>query len=45
MNVVKNVDYVLIDVQRPTDEQYIPQYVTLKEVSHQVESVDIIHEN
>ncbi|MFW9905688.1 MAG: nucleotide sugar dehydrogenase [Candidatus Thorarchaeota archaeon] len=36
ITVVKNMDYVLIDVQTPTDEQHIPQYVSLKEVSHQV---------
>ncbi|MFX1282145.1 MAG: nucleotide sugar dehydrogenase [Promethearchaeota archaeon] len=33
---VKEMDYVLIDVQTPTDENHIPQYVSLKEVSHQV---------
>ncbi len=33
---VKKMDYVLIDVQTPTDENNIPQYVSLKEVCHQI---------
>lgn len=36
ISIVKEMDYVLIDVQTPTDENHIPQYVSLKEVSHQV---------
>ncbi|MFX0210921.1 MAG: nucleotide sugar dehydrogenase, partial [Candidatus Hodarchaeota archaeon] len=36
ITVVNNMDYVLIDVQTPTDENHIPQYVSLKEVSKQV---------
>ena len=33
---VKAMDYVLIDVQTPTDENNVPQYVSLKEVCHQI---------
>ena len=36
ITVVKDMDYVLIDVQTPTDEQNIPQYVSLREVSRQI---------
>ncbi|MHA1228041.1 MAG: nucleotide sugar dehydrogenase [Candidatus Hodarchaeales archaeon] len=36
ISVVKDMDYVLIDVQTPTDENHIPQYVSLKEVSRHV---------
>jgi UDP-N-acetyl-D-mannosaminuronic acid dehydrogenase len=35
-SVVKDVDIILIDVQTPTDEQHIPQYESLREVSHQI---------
>jgi len=30
---VKDADYILIDVQTPTDECHVPQYVSLKDVS------------
>lgn len=30
---VKDADYILIDVQTPTDERHVPQYVSLKEVA------------
>ncbi|MFX1421946.1 MAG: nucleotide sugar dehydrogenase [Promethearchaeota archaeon] len=36
ISIVRSMDYILIDVQTPTDEQNIPQYVSLKEVSNQV---------
>jgi len=36
ITVVKNMDYVLIDVQTPTNKNHIPQYVSLREVSQQV---------
>ncbi|MHA2139741.1 MAG: nucleotide sugar dehydrogenase [Candidatus Hodarchaeales archaeon] len=36
ISVVKDMDYVLIDVQTPTDENNIPQYVSLREVSREV---------
>ncbi len=36
ITVVKNMDYILIDVQTPTDENNIPQYVSLREVSYQI---------
>lgn len=32
-DVLKEMDYILIDVQTPTDENHIPQYVSLREVS------------
>jgi UDP-N-acetyl-D-mannosaminuronic acid dehydrogenase len=35
-SIVKEVDIILIDVQTPTDEKHIPQYESLKEVSHQI---------
>ncbi|NQT71748.1 MAG: nucleotide sugar dehydrogenase [Chloroflexi bacterium] len=35
-SVLKNIDIILIDVQTPTDSDHIPQYKSLKEVSHQV---------
>ncbi|MCK4614646.1 MAG: nucleotide sugar dehydrogenase [Thermoplasmata archaeon] len=34
--VLKEMDYILIDVQTPTDENHIPRYVSLKEVSKNV---------
>jgi UDP-N-acetyl-D-mannosaminuronic acid dehydrogenase len=33
---VKDVEIILIDVQTPTDENHIPQYESLREVSHQI---------
>ena len=33
-DVIKDVEMILIDVQTPTDENHIPQYESLKEVSH-----------
>ncbi|MFX0051257.1 MAG: nucleotide sugar dehydrogenase [Candidatus Hodarchaeota archaeon] len=36
ISIVKEMDYILIDVQTPTDENNIPQYVSLREVSKQV---------
>jgi len=36
ITVVKDMDYILIDVQTPTDENNIPHYVSLREVSHQI---------
>ncbi|MHA2167722.1 MAG: nucleotide sugar dehydrogenase [Candidatus Hodarchaeales archaeon] len=38
ISIVKNMDYILIDVQTPTDENHIPQYLSLREVSKQVGS-------
>lgn len=35
-SIIKDMDYVLIDVQTPTDDHHIPQYVSLKEVCHKV---------
>ena len=35
-SVVKDVDFILIDVQTPTDENHIPKYESLKEVCHQI---------
>ena len=32
-NALKEMDYILIDVQTPTDENHIPRYVSLREVS------------
>ena len=33
---VEEADYILIDVQTPTDENHVPQYVSLKEVTAEV---------
>jgi UDP-N-acetyl-D-mannosaminuronic acid dehydrogenase len=33
---IKNAEIILIDVQTPTDENHIPQYESLREVSHQL---------
>ncbi|MFW9917543.1 MAG: nucleotide sugar dehydrogenase [Candidatus Thorarchaeota archaeon] len=35
-SILKNMDYILIDVQTPTDEMHIPRYESLREVSAQV---------
>ena len=35
-SVLKNADIILIDVQTPTDENHIPQYESLQEVTHSV---------
>ena len=35
-SVVSNVDFILIDVQTPTDDKHIPQYESLKEVCNQI---------
>jgi UDP-N-acetyl-D-mannosaminuronic acid dehydrogenase len=35
-SAIMDVDFILIDVQTPTDENHIPQYESLKEVSHQI---------
>jgi UDP-N-acetyl-D-mannosaminuronic acid dehydrogenase len=35
-SAVREADFVLIDVQTPTDENHIPQYESLIEVAHQV---------
>ncbi len=32
-NVLSEMDYILIDVQTPTDEHHIPRYLSLREVS------------
>ena len=34
--VVKDTDFILIDVQTPTDNKHVPQYESLKEVCHQI---------
>ena len=36
ISTVKDVDFILIDVQTPTDENHIPRYESLKEVCHQI---------
>ena len=36
VEVLSESDVILIDVQTPTDEQHIPQYHSLKEVSEQI---------
>lgn len=36
VDVLSDSDVILIDVQTPTDEQHIPQYHSLKEVSEQI---------
>ena len=33
---IKEADIILIDVQTPTDDNHIPQYESLKEVSHHI---------
>ncbi|TFG05943.1 nucleotide sugar dehydrogenase [Candidatus Thorarchaeota archaeon] len=33
---LKDADIILIDVQTPTDTQHVPQYLSLKEVSHDI---------
>ena len=38
ISIVEDMDYILIDVQTPTDENNIPQYLSLREVSKQVGS-------
>ncbi|NHJ01180.1 MAG: nucleotide sugar dehydrogenase [Candidatus Heimdallarchaeota archaeon] len=35
-SIAKNADFILIDVQTPTDETHVPQYESLKSVSSQV---------
>ena len=34
--VVKDTDFILIDVQTPTDNNHVPQYESLKEVCRQI---------
>ena len=34
--VLKEMNFILIDVQTPTDENHIPQYASLREVSKQI---------
>lgn len=36
ISIINKMDYVLIDVQTPTDEHNIPQYISLKEVCYQI---------
>jgi UDP-N-acetyl-D-mannosaminuronic acid dehydrogenase len=36
VDVLKDSDVILIDVQTPTDENHVPQYNSLKEVSEQI---------
>jgi len=36
ISAVKDVDFILIDVQTPTDEKHIPRYESLKEVCYQI---------
>ncbi|MHA2275404.1 MAG: nucleotide sugar dehydrogenase, partial [Candidatus Kariarchaeaceae archaeon] len=36
VSILKEMNYILIDVQTPTDENHIPQYASLREVSKQV---------
>ena len=36
VEVLRESDVILIDVQTPTDQQHIPQYQSLKEVSEQI---------
>ena len=33
---VKDVDFILVDVQTPTDKKHLPRYESLKEVCHQI---------
>src|SRR5512136_683413 len=33
---LKDADFILIDVQTPTDDQHVPQYESLKEVCYQI---------
>jgi UDP-N-acetyl-D-mannosaminuronic acid dehydrogenase len=35
-SVLKTVDFILIDVQTPTDDSHIPRYESLKEVCHNI---------
>jgi UDP-N-acetyl-D-mannosaminuronic acid dehydrogenase len=35
-SLVKGADFILIDVQTPTDENHIPKYESLQEVCHQI---------
>ncbi|MFX0202245.1 MAG: nucleotide sugar dehydrogenase, partial [Candidatus Hodarchaeota archaeon] len=35
-SVMKNMDYILIDVQTPTDDTHVPRYESLREVSAQI---------
>ena len=35
-SAVKDVDFILIDVQTPIDDSHVPQYESLKEVCHQI---------
>ena len=35
-SILKEADIILIDVQTPTDENHVPRYESLKEVSHQI---------
>jgi len=35
-SVLKDIDFILIDVQTPTDANHVPQYESLKEVCHQI---------
>jgi len=35
-SAIRDADFVLIDVQTPTDENHIPQYDSLKEVAHPI---------
>ena len=35
-SVVSTVDFILIDVQTPTDDNHVPQYESLKEVCQQI---------
>ncbi|HSW57467.1 MAG TPA: nucleotide sugar dehydrogenase [Dehalococcoidales bacterium] len=34
--LLRDMDFILIDVQTPTDNDHVPQYESLKEVSHQI---------
>jgi len=36
LDVLKGMDIILIDVQTPTDEEHIPRYGSLREVSRQI---------
>jgi UDP-N-acetyl-D-mannosaminuronic acid dehydrogenase len=35
-SAVQDTDFILIDVQTPTDDNHVPQYESLKEVCHQI---------
>jgi UDP-N-acetyl-D-mannosaminuronic acid dehydrogenase len=36
LSILREMDYILIDVQTPTDETHTPRYESLRQVSHQI---------